>query len=80
MPPYIKDQRGGAAGQEEGAPGGVLLPPGVGFPPFLVGIGFGKGEEERERRKGAPPPSPCPIRTRGAAQPWPPLLSSTKAH
>ena len=34
--PVYKGARGGAAGQEEGAPGGVLLPPGVGFPPFLL--------------------------------------------
>ena len=83
LPPYIKEPRGGAAGQEEGAPGGVLLPPGVGFPPFLVGIGFGRGKEEREKEGGRRPPSPWPIRTRAegrAAQPWPPLLSSTKAH
>ena len=66
--PVYKGERGGAAGQEEGAPGGVLLPPGVGFPSFLVGTGEGKGEGER--RKGAPP-LPSPIRTspwgRGAA-------------
>ena len=56
LPPYIKEQGEGAAGQEEGAPGGVLLPPGVGFPPFLVGIGFVKGERgEREGRGGAAP-------------------------
>ena len=63
----------------EGTPGGVLLPPGVGLPPFLVGIGFA---EEREE-EGGPAPSPCPIRTKGegrAAHLWPPLLSSTKAH
>ena len=84
MPPYIKEQGGEVAGQERGAPGGVLLPPGVGFPPFLVGIGFRRGKEEGERKeRGAPAPSPCPIWTRGegrAALPWPPLLFSTKAH
>ena len=71
----------------EGAPGGVLLPLGVGLPPpFLVGLGLeGEGVEEKEGT-GAPPPSPCPIRTRGegrAASPC--LLSSlpprpTKSH
>ena len=70
--------------RREGAPGGVLLPPGVGLPPFLVGLGLGRGKEEGERKEGgAPPPTPCPIRTRGegrAAQPLPPLLFSTKAH
>ena len=33
--PLYKGAGEGAAGQEEGAPGGVLLPPGVGFPPPL---------------------------------------------
>ena len=87
VPPasVYKGSRGGAAGQEEGAPGGVLLPPGVGFPPFLVGIGFGMGErEERERRKGGRRPPLLVLFGLGgdgrAAQPWPPLLSSTKAH
>ena len=32
-------------------PGGVLLPPGVGFLPSLVGVGE-EGKEEEERRKG----------------------------
>ena len=40
-----------------GAAGGVLLPLGVGLPPFLVGLGLeGEGVEEKEER-GAPPPS-----------------------
>ena len=67
-----------------GAPGGVLLPPGVGLPPFLVGIGFAEGGKEEREEEGGPAPSPCPIRTKGgegrAAHLWPPLLSSTKAH
>ena len=42
----------GAAGQEEGVPRGVLLPPGVGLPPLaLLEKERGKGKEER----GAPP-------------------------
>ena len=54
----------GAAGQEEGA-GGVLLLPGVGLPPpILVGIGFPEGERER----GGPATSPCPNRTRGGGR------------
>ena len=86
MPPYIKDQRGGAAGQEEGAPGGVLLPPGVGFPPFLVGIGFGRGKEEREKEGGRRPPLLVLFGLGGrGARPSPGHLSSlplrpTKAH
>ena len=71
------------AGQGEGAPGGVLLPLGVGLPPFLVGLGLGRGKEVEEKKEGgAPPPFPCPIRTQGGA--WPALLRpsslSTKAH
>ena len=56
LPPYIKDQRGGAAGQEEGAPGGVLLPPGVGFPPFPSWNRIREGGKRRERRKGGAAP------------------------
>ena len=55
LPPYINDQGGGCGRPGEGVPGGVLLPPGVGFPPFLVGIGFGRGKEEREKEGGAAP-------------------------
>ena len=51
LPPYIKDQGGGAAGQEEARQGGVLLPSGVGLPPFLVGVGEGE-EEEAARGTG----------------------------
>ena len=39
-----KGSRGGVAGQEEGAPGGVLLPPGVGLPPLAL--------VEKERGEG----------------------------
>ena len=59
---YIKEWRMGRAGLAMACPGGVLLPPGVGFPPLaLVKKERGEGKEER----GAPPPLPCPIRTRG---------------
>ena len=75
LPPYIKDQRGGVAGQEEGAPGGVLLLPGVGLPTFLVGIGFAEGGKEEREEEGGPAPSPCPIRTREGRDARPPLVS-----
>ena len=80
LPPYIKAQGGGCGRPRRGAPGGVLLPPGVGSPPILVGIGFAEGGKE----KGGPAPSPCPIRTKGGegrvAHLGLPLLFSTKAH
>ena len=65
-------------------PGGVLLPSGVGFPPFHV-VGVGEKEREIEEKEGggaAPPPSP--IRTRlwgegGAACPRQPLSLSRMA-
>ena len=51
-------------------PGGVLLPPGVGFPPSLVGLGEKEGGE-REEGKGGVAPLPSPIQTRwgGGARP-----------
>ena len=61
--PVYKGAGEGAAVQEEGAPGGVLLPPGVGFPPSLVGLGEKEGGEGG--RKGGALPPPSPIRTRG---------------
>ena len=55
LPPYIKEQGGGEAGQEEACQGGVLLLLGVGLPPFLVQLGEGEGRERGEG--GAAPPS-----------------------
>ena len=84
--PVYKGAVEGAAGQDEGAPGGVLLPPGVGFPPFLVGIGFGRGKEEREKEGGHRPPLLVLFGLGGrGAWPSPGHLSSlplkpTKAH
>ena len=54
--PVYKGARGGAAGQEEGAPGGVLLPPGVGFPPFPSWNRIRGGGKRRERKKGGAAP------------------------
>ena len=54
--PVYKGARGeGAAGQGGGAPWGVLLPLGVGLPPFLVGLGEGGKEEGERGRKGGGP-------------------------
>ena len=54
--PVYKGARGKAVGQEEGALGGVLLPPGVVFPPFPSWNRIREGERgEREGRGGRPP-------------------------
>ena len=60
----------GAAGQEEGA-GGVLLLPGVGLPPpqILFQLGFPRGKEG----EGGPATSPSPNRTRGGGEVRSPL-------
>ena len=54
--PVYKGSGGGAAGQEEGAPGGVLLPPGVGSPPLPSWNRIREGGKRRERRKGGAAP------------------------
>ena len=51
LAPAYKGGRGGGAAGPRGAPGGVLLPPGVGLPPLaLLEKERGRGKEER------PPP------------------------
>ena len=70
------------AGPPMARPGGVLLPPRVGFPPSVVGLGEKEGEE-REEGKGALPPllvqfGPEGEGARGPS--WLPLSLSTKAH
>ena len=62
LPPYIKEPGGGVRPARRGAPGGVLLPPGVGLPPFLVGVGEKERGGEEQEKGGC---TPCPIRTRG---------------
>ena len=52
-PPYIKGVEEGEGRPSIACPGGVLLPPGVGFPPSLVGLGEKEGGE-REEGKGHP--------------------------
>ena len=54
VPPasVYKGAKGEGCGQPYGGAGGVLLLPGVGLPPILVGIGFPEGEE---RERGRPP-------------------------
>src|SRR4051812_28663897 len=55
--PVYKGARGRCGWPGGGAPGGVLLPPGVGLLPFLVGIGEGGKEvEEKKERGGRRPP------------------------
>ena len=53
LAPVYKGGRGGGAAGPRGAPGGVLLPPGVGLPPLALLEKEG-GREKEER--GAPPP------------------------
>ena len=83
--PVYKGARGeGAAGLGGGVPRGVLLPPGVGLPSFLVAIGEGgKEEEEGKERGGRRPPSLVlfGLGRGGARGPLlPPSLFSLEAH
>ena len=83
--PVYKGARGEeAAGQGGRAKGGVLLPPGVGLPSFLVGIGEGGKEEEEGKEKGGRrPPSLVlfGLGRGGARGPLlPPSLFSLEAH
>ena len=69
--PRIERIKGeGAAGQAEARQGGVLLLPGVGFPPPLPSSrsrSQGKEREEKEGGGAAPPPSPIRARPWGRA-------------
>ena len=64
-------------------PGGVLLPLGVGFPPFPSWTRReGRGERE-EGKGGAPPPFLVQFGLEGEGArglPWPPLLFANRAH
>ena len=80
LAPVYKGGRGGGAAGPRGAPGGVLLPPGVGLPPLALLEKEGGREKEE---KGGATPLPCPIQTRGEGArglPWPALLFSLMAH
>ena len=79
-PCIYRSQGGGAAGLGGGVPRGVLLPPGVGLPSFLVGVGEGGKEEEegKERGGGRRPPLLVLFGLGGrGARPSPCLLSSS---
>ena len=78
--PVYKGARGRRCGQARGAPGGVLLPPGVGLPPFPCWTRtWGEGEREGKGKGGAAPSLSnsdlgggargCPL----ASSPLPPL-------
>ena len=78
--PVYKGGRGRCGRPPWGAPGGVLLPPGVGLPllPWWRRKG-GRGKRKGGRR----PPFLVLFRLGGEGArglPWPPLLFSTKAH
>ena len=53
--PVYKGVEEGEGRPSMARPGGVLLPPGVGFPPFLVGLGEMEGGEREEGKGGAAP-------------------------
>ena len=53
--PIYKGGRGEVRSPRRGAPGGVLLPPGVGLPPFLVGVGEKERGGEEEGKGGCTP-------------------------
>ena len=78
--PVYKGGRGRCGQPPWGAPGGVLLPPGVGLPPLAL------LEKERGRRKeewGAAPPFLVLFGLGGEEArglPWPALLFSLRAH
>ena len=85
VPPasVYKGARGEAASQEEGAPGGVLLPLGLGLLLFLVGVGEGRKGERRRRKKGDTAPFLVQFgleRERAHNCPGRPSSSPTKAH
>ena len=50
--PVYKGAKGERCGQPWGAPGGVLLPPGVGLPPFPSWIRTWEGETVEEKKEG----------------------------
>ena len=79
LPPYIKEQGGRGGRPGGGAPGGVLLPSGVGLPPFLVGLGEGGKEEGERKERGGAAPLLVQFGLEGEGAhglPWPPLLFS----
>ena len=59
-------------------PGGILLPPGVGFPPSLVGLGEKEGGEREEGKGVRRPPLLVQFGLEGEGArglPWPAPLS-----
>ena len=85
MPPssVYKGVEEGSAGLSMARPRGVLLLPGVGFPPSLVGVGEEGRRREGEGKGGAAPSSLVQFGPKGEGArglPWPPLSLSTKAH
>ena len=65
VPPCPRTRGEEAAGQGRARQGGVLLPPGVGLPLFLVGVGGGKEGKEREEGKGGTAPLLVQFRLEG---------------
>ena len=73
--PVYKGVEEGEGRPSMARPGGVLFPPGVGFPPSLVGLGEKEGGERKEGKGGVAPLlvqfGPEGEGARGL--PWPPL-------
>ena len=79
--PVYKGSRGrGRPARRRARQGGVLLPPGVGLPLFLVGVGGGKEGREGKKERGASPRPQLGLGLGARPTSWPPPLSSTKAH
>ena len=78
MPLYIKEPRGGGGRPRRARQAGVLLPPGVGLPSFLVGEGEVGKRRKRERKGGGAAPLLVQFRLEGercaTALAAPPLL------
>ena len=55
--PVYKGVEEGEGWPSMARPRGVLLPPGVGFPPSLVGLGEKEGGEREEGKGGPAPPN-----------------------
>ena len=80
LPPYIKEQGGFGRPRGRGAPGGVLLLPGVGLPPFPCWTRRERGKRWRGGRKGGRRPPLLVLFGLGGGACGPALASSPLFH